>query len=89
MFICLSYVQVAEAVKSVAESFGVTPMTGTVMHQMKRFVIDASKVILLAGESDKKVDTCTFEAGEVYSVDVCFTTGEGKPREEVSDCATE
>ena len=79
--------QVAEAVKNVAESFGVTAVAGTGMHQMKRFVIDASKVILLtpAGDSDKKVDTCTFEAGEVYAVDVCFTTGEGKPREEVSE----
>ena len=67
-----------------ADSFGVTAVAGTVMHQMKRFVIDASKVILLREDADKKVDTCTFEAGEVYAVDVCFTTGEGKPREEVS-----
>jgi curved DNA binding protein len=74
--------QVAEAVQSVADSFGVTAVAGTVMHQMKRFVIDASKVILLREDADKKVDTCTFEAGEVYAVDVCFTTGEGKPREE-------
>jgi methionine aminopeptidase len=75
--------QVAAAVQSVAESFGVTAVAGTVMHQMKRFVIDASKVVLLRDDADKKVDTCTFEAGEVYAVDVCFTTGEGKPREEV------
>jgi curved DNA binding protein len=74
--------QVAAAVQSVAESFGVTAVAGTVMHQMKRFVIDASKVVLLRDDADKKVDTCTFEAGEVYAVDVCFTTGEGKPREE-------
>lgn len=74
--------QVAEALKTVAESFGVTAVAGTVMHQMKRFVIDASKVILLRDDSDKKAETCTFEAGEVYAVDVCFTTGEGKPREE-------
>jgi methionine aminopeptidase len=76
--------QVAESVKSVAEAFGVTTMAGTVMHQMKRFVIDASKVIILRDDTDKKVESCTFEAGEVYAVDVCFTTGEGKPREEVS-----
>lgn len=74
--------EVAEAVQSVADAFGVTAVAGTVMHQMKRFVIDASKVILLREDADKKVDTCTFEAGEVYAVDVCFTTGEGKPREE-------
>lgn len=74
--------QVAEAVKSVAEAYGVNTVVGTVMHQMKRFVIDASKVILLRDDSDKKMETCTFEAGEVYAVDVCFSTGEGKPREE-------
>ncbi len=36
--------QVTEAVKGVAEAYGVQAIAGTLMHQMKRYVIDASKV---------------------------------------------
>jgi hypothetical protein len=36
--------QVAEAVKSVADAFGVQAIAGTLMHQMKRYVIDGTKV---------------------------------------------
>jgi len=73
--------QVSDAVKQVSESFGVNCIAGTLMHQMKRFVIDANKVILLREEGDQKVPECTFEVNEVYAVDVAMSTGEGKPRE--------
>ena len=36
--------QVTEAIKCVAETYGVKGIAGTLMHQMKRYVIDASKV---------------------------------------------
>lgn len=74
--------QVTDAVKVVAETYGVKAIAGTLMHQMKRFVIDASKVILLREEPEHKVEECTFEANEVYAVDVAMTSGEGKPREQ-------
>ncbi len=38
--------------------------------------------MLLRGDDPEiKVDECTFEANEVYSVDVIVSSGEGKPRE--------
>jgi len=74
--------QVTEAVKGVAEAYGVQAIAGTLMHQMKRYVIDASKVILLREEPEHKVEDCTFEVNEVYAVDVAMTSGEGKPREQ-------
>lgn len=36
--------QVTEAVKVVSDTYGVQPIAGTLMHQVKRFVLDASKV---------------------------------------------
>lgn len=74
---------VTEAIARVAESFGVKAVSGTLMHQMKRYVIDGNKVILLREEPgmEQRVEDCTFEPFEVYSVDVAMSSGEGKPRE--------
>ena len=47
----------------------------------RRFVIDGNKVILLRSDVDQKVDDQTFELNEVYAIDICMSTGEGKPRE--------
>lgn len=73
--------QVTDAMKLVAEAYGVQPIIGTMMHQMKRFVIDGSKMILLAEDEVQKIEECTFEPYEVYAVDVAMSTGDGKPRE--------
>ena len=52
---------------------------------MKRFVLDGVKEVALKEptpeeleEGEEKVPPCTFEQGEVYAVDVCMSTGEGK-----------
>lgn len=73
--------QVTSAIKKVADAFNVRPISGTLMHQMKQFVIDGNKMILLRDEPEHKIDLCTFEAGEVYAIDIAMSSGEGKPRE--------
>mmetsp|Transcript_952 Transcript_952/g.1185 ORF Transcript_952/g.1185 Transcript_952/m.1185 type:complete len:404 (-) Transcript_952:578-1789(-) len=73
--------QVTQAIAKVAASFGVNTVAGTLMHQMKRYVIDGNKVIILREEPEQRVEECTFEPFEVYSIDVAMSTGEGKPRE--------
>mmetsp|Transcript_14680 Transcript_14680/g.14780 ORF Transcript_14680/g.14780 Transcript_14680/m.14780 type:complete len:433 (-) Transcript_14680:235-1533(-) len=73
--------QVTEAIKKVAEIYGVNLIAGTVMHQMKRYIIDGNKMIILREEGDQKAEDCTFEQFEVYAVDVAMTSGDGKPRE--------
>jgi curved DNA binding protein len=78
--------EVTAAIKDVAEAFGVTPMQGGLSHQMKRFVIDGNKVIIQREETEQHVEEITFEPNEVYGMDIAFSTGEGKPREE--DCRT-
>jgi methionine aminopeptidase len=74
--------QVTHAIKHVADTFNVRPISGTLMHQMKQFVIDGNKMILLREEPDQqKIETCTFESGEVYAIDIAMSSGDGKPRE--------
>lgn len=72
---------ITEAVREVADCYGVQPVSGTLMHQMKRYIIDGNKMILLREENDQKVETCTFEPYEVYGVDIAMSTGEGKPKD--------
>jgi len=73
--------QVTQAFSDVAECFGCKAVAGVLSHRMKRFVIDGNKVVLLKEDVEQKVESQTFEANEVYSVDVAFSSGEGKPRE--------
>lgn len=70
---------VTEAIKKVADHFGVKTLAGIQMNQMKRYVIDGKKVIQLR-EEDDRVETCEFETYEVYAIDVVMSTGEGKPK---------
>lgn len=73
--------EVTEALAKVAELFHCKPVEGVLSHQLKRYVIDASQVILNRATEDQQVEEFTFEAGEVYSVDIVMSTGEGKTRE--------
>jgi methionine aminopeptidase len=73
--------EVTAAMKRIAEAYGVNAIAGTLMHQMKRFVIDGSKMVLLREEGDK-VDFAKFEKYEAYAIDVAMSTGEGKPRDD-------
>lgn len=72
---------VTSAIKQVADAYNVRPISGTLMHQMKQFVIDGNKMILLKEEPEQKVDLCTFESGEVYAIDIAMSSGAGKPVE--------
>ena len=75
-------VQVTEAIAAVAAAYGVSPVQGVLMHQMKRMIIDGDKTVLLRGDDPEiKVDDVTFELNQVFSIDVVMSSGEGKPRE--------
>ncbi|GBG25906.1 Methionine aminopeptidase 2 [Hondaea fermentalgiana] len=71
--------KITETIKMVSEDFGVKPVQGVLMHQMKRFVIDGNDVVIGREELDQKVESFNFEKGGVYTVDVVMSTGEGKP----------
>lgn len=71
--------QVTEALAKLEEAYGVKSLQGTLMHQMKRFVIDGNKVIAQKLDLENRTPKITFEANEVYTIDVCYTTGAEKP----------
>jgi curved DNA binding protein len=73
--------EVTDAIQRSAEAFGCQPMQGVLSHQMKRYVIDGSRVIINRETPDQKVDEVTFEAGEVWQVDIVMSTGEGRAKE--------
>ena len=45
---------------------------------MKRFVIDANKVIPNKENAEMPSEEVTFEEGEIYAIDIVMSTGEGK-----------
>merc|ERR1712039_646287 len=62
--------------------FECKPLRGVLSHQMKKFVIDGNKTIIgNAEDSEEKVDEFEFEMNEVYSIDVVYSSGEGKGKE--------
>jgi len=65
----------------VAEAFDVRAVNGTLMHQMKQYVVDGNKMVLLREEADQRVEPCVFEPLEVFALDVAMSSGEGRPRE--------
>jgi curved DNA binding protein len=69
---------VTEALGKIAAEFGCKPMSGVRSHQLKKHVIDGSR--LIAGVEDEKTETFEFELNEVYCIDVVMSTGEGKGR---------
>lgn len=75
--------EVTDIVEKVAKDFNVTPMEGVLSHQVKRYVIDGSKVIMNRRDHDggSHVDEWEFEENEVYAVDIVMSTGEGKAKE--------
>eukprot|EP01101_Sappina_pedata_P001878 TRINITY_DN1197_c0_g1_i1.p1 TRINITY_DN1197_c0_g1~~TRINITY_DN1197_c0_g1_i1.p1 ORF type:complete len:384 (+),score=226.38 TRINITY_DN1197_c0_g1_i1:77-1228(+) len=75
---------VTEAISKIAASFNCTPLEGVLSHQLKRFVIDGTKVIIGKTNPEHRVEEFTFEENEVYAVDIVISTGEGKAKENES-----
>jgi len=70
--------EVTEAIRKVAETFKCNPVEGVLSHQMKRFVIDGTNVIINKETPDQQVDEVSFEEYDVYCFDIMVSTGEGK-----------
>merc|ERR1712151_1285091 len=78
--------QVTEAFGKIAADFNCKPMQGVVSHQVKKHVIDGSRVIVGAPAEGEKVEEFEFEMNEVYCLDVVMSTGEGKSKESDFKC---
>lgn len=56
-------------------------MNFLILSLFNRYVIDGNNVVIQREDLDQKVDAFTFEKAHVYTVDVCMSTGAGKPIE--------
>jgi len=75
---------ITDVIEKVAKQFKVSTVQGVYSHQVKRFIIDAEKVIAnnipdvpLTGE--QKTKDCKLEVNEVWALDIVMSTGTGKP----------
>jgi len=73
--------QVSQAWEKIASTYGVSLCEGVLSHQLKRYVIDGSKSIILKSQPDQNVDEFVFGDYEAYSIDILVSTGAGKLRE--------
>jgi len=74
--------EIPDVVKAVTEAFHVNPVEAVLSHQMKRFVIDGTKVIPNKLNAEQAVEEFQFEENEVYAIDIVVSTGTGKTREQ-------
>ena len=82
--------QVTDAIAQACEEFKCNPLEGVLSHKLKKHVIDGNDTIInkrSAAEFLQDVETYTFEKGDVFSLDVTVSTGEGKTKE-FQDCRT-
>jgi len=72
---------VSAELERVAATYGVKAITGVTSHQLQQFIIEGPKKIALQRDPENKTPSCVFAANEAYAIDVCFSSGDGKPRE--------
>ncbi|KXS22499.1 proliferation-associated protein 2G4-like protein [Gonapodya prolifera JEL478] len=74
---------VTDHVQKIAEDFGCKPVEGMLSHSLSRHVIDGDKSIILAPTDAQRKDheSCQFEDGESWTVDVLISTGDGKAKQ--------
>jgi len=70
--------QITEMINKIAEIFKVTTVVGVLSHKMKRWVIDDKDCIISRNTPEQKVVEFKIEEGDVYSIDIMMSSGEGK-----------
>jgi len=73
--------EITEMIAKVAESYKCSPVEGVLSHQMKKHVIDATKVVINKQTTEQQVKEAVFENNDVFAVDLVMSTGEGKPKQ--------
>lgn len=69
---------VSDVIERVAKDFGVQALEGVLSHEMKRYVVDGSNVIMNRQTIESKAKRFEFGEYGVYNLDVVMSTGEGK-----------
>lgn len=74
---------VTRNVEEVCKAYGCTPAEGMLTHQQGQNILDGKKQIILNPTEGQKqnFETFTFEADEVYGLDILVSTGDGKVKQ--------
>uniref|UniRef100_A0A1I8B451 Peptidase_M24 domain-containing protein n=1 Tax=Meloidogyne hapla TaxID=6305 RepID=A0A1I8B451_MELHA len=75
-------IEVSEKMGKLAKVYETTPIENMLSHQVERFKSVGDKQIIQnpSDEQKTKMEKCTFETFEVYTVDILISTGEGKSK---------
>lgn len=73
--------EISQVVQDVGAVFNCTPLEGVSSHRMLRNDILGEKEIVNKPSKDQDVKEIVIEEGEVYSVDIIMSTGEGKSKD--------
>ena len=73
--------EITALIGKVASAYKVNQVEGVLSHRMKRDIIDGPETIINKATFDQKVDTRNFVPGDIFGLDVMFSTGEGIPKE--------
>ncbi|KAJ3223508.1 hypothetical protein HK099_001039 [Clydaea vesicula] len=74
--------QITDAMNAISKDFDCVPVEGMMSSQIAKNTLDGAKQILSNPNEQQKKETkeITFEEGEVYTMDILISAGEGKVR---------
>jgi len=67
---------VTETIGKIAAAYKVSCVQGVLSHSLERFVIDGTKVMLNRTETDVLAEEFTFEANQIFAIDIVMSTAE-------------
>ena len=73
--------EVTDAIAAVCADYECNPVEGVLSHSMKKHMCDGNEVILNKETPENKVKEFQFEPGQVFSLDIYVSTGEGKTKQ--------
>jgi len=72
---------VTDAIAAVSSDFECNPLEGVLSHSMKKHLVDGNEVIINKESPENKVKEFQFEPGQVFSLDIYVSTGEGTTKQ--------
>ncbi|KAK2197341.1 bifunctional Winged helix DNA-binding domain superfamily/Creatinase-aminopeptidase-like/Peptidase M24/Winged helix-like DNA-binding domain superfamily [Babesia duncani] len=75
-----SSLQVSKTIQKIASEFGVNAMIGCYSHEMHRNVLEGNNYFAATCKVEDRVEGFKFAENQVYTVNIMFTTGEGKAK---------
>ncbi len=72
--------EVTQVITDICEAYGCNHLDGVLSHKVKKHLIDGNDCIIGRVRPEQKVDEKSFEAGDVWVLDILVSSGDGKPK---------